>query len=254
MDPKPETPGPRTNSREARLMKDTVMPEGRWAFDQAVTDAFDDMLRRSIPQYEVMRSACVDLARLSRRPGTDIVDLGCSRGEAMAPLVLEFGDENRFVGVEVSRPMIEAVSDRFKDTIRSGRMRIEELDLRRGYPDCRASVTLAVLTLQFIPIEYRQRVLSEIHEHTIEGGVCILVEKVLGASAHIDTAMVDCYYGLKARNGYSEEAIQRKRLSLEGVLVPITARWNEESLKAAGFGQVDCFWRWMNFAGWIAVK
>lgn len=26
------------------------------------------------------------------------------------------------------------------------------------------------------------------------------------------------------------------------------------SFRRAGFGQVDCFWRWMNFAGWVAVK
>jgi len=66
--------------------------------------------------------------------------------------------------------------------------------------------------------------------------------------------MVDVYYQLKARNGYTQEQIQRKRLSLEGVLVPVTARWNEEMMQMVGFRQVDCFWRWMNFAGWVAVK
>ena len=43
-------------------------------------------------------------------------------------------------------------------------------------------------------------------------------------------------------------------LALEGKLVPVTAHWNEELLRNAGFAQVECFWRWCNFAGWIAVK
>jgi tRNA (cmo5U34)-methyltransferase len=43
-------------------------------------------------------------------------------------------------------------------------------------------------------------------------------------------------------------------LSLEGVLVPVTAAWNEYLLRSAGFSHVDCFWRWMNFAAWVAVK
>ena len=43
-------------------------------------------------------------------------------------------------------------------------------------------------------------------------------------------------------------------LSLEGVLVPVTARWNEELLREEGFTSVDCFWRHLNFAGWVAVK
>ncbi|MGH3921557.1 MAG: hypothetical protein ACRDS1_01640 [Pseudonocardiaceae bacterium] len=42
---------------------------------------------------------------------------------------------------------------------------------------------------------------------------------------------------------YTQEEIDRKRLSLEGVLVPVTAKWNVEMLRAAGFQQVDCFWR-----------
>lgn len=82
----------------------------------------------------------------------------------------------------------------------------------------------------------------------------ILVEKILGASAEIDEKLVQLYYSLKAQNGYSPYEIERKKLSLEGVLVPVTAKWNEELLHNAGFSQVDCFWRWMNFAGWIAIK
>jgi tRNA (cmo5U34)-methyltransferase len=66
--------------------------------------------------------------------------------------------------------------------------------------------------------------------------------------------MVELYHALKQSNGYSREDIDRKRFALEGVLVPVTARWNEELLRGAGFGEVDCFWRWMNFAGWVAVR
>ena len=43
-------------------------------------------------------------------------------------------------------------------------------------------------------------------------------------------------------------------VTLEGVLVPVTARWNEELLHEEGFRSVDCFWRHLNFAGWVAVK
>jgi tRNA (cmo5U34)-methyltransferase len=59
---------------------------------------------------------------------------------------------------------------------------------------------------------------------------------------------------MKRANGYSEEQIVRKRLALEGVLVPMTARGNEELLATAGFEAIDCFWRWMNFAAWVAVR
>jgi len=236
------------------MQKDEVMPGDKWEFDGDVAEVFDDMLARSIPQYEVMRQACFDLACRYQQKGTDIVDLGCSRGEAIARLTDKFGAHNHFVGVEVSPAMLEASRARFKGLIDCGVVDIKEHDLREGLPFVRASVILSVLTIQFTPIEYRLKILSDVYESLLPGGVFILVEKVLGASAKLDAVMVDVYYDMKREHGYTEDQIQRKRLSLEGVLVPVTARWNEELLQMVGFQQVDTFWRWMNFAGWLAVK
>lgn len=235
-------------------MIDNVLPSTKWQFDESVTDSFDNMLERSIPQYEVMRQACFDLACLYAKRKTDIVDLGCSRGEAMAHLIDRFGINNRFIGVEVSDPMLQAARSRFQGLIDCGVVDIRELDLREDYPPCLASVTLCVLTLQFTPIEHRLRIVQDIYDHTIERGALILVEKVIGSSANLDRTFTSVYYDLKTQNGYSQDQIERKRLSLEGVLVPVTARWNEEMLTMSGFKQVDCFWRWMNFSGWIAIK
>ena len=235
-------------------MKDEVVPGVKWEFDDSVTTAFDDMLSRSIPQYDVMRRTCFDLGRRYVKPGTDVVDLGCSRGEAMARFIDAFGALNRFIGVEVSQPMLEAARERYKGIIACNVVDVRDTDLRKTYPPCRASLTLAILTIQFTPIEYRQQILRNVFLHTVSGGAFIFVEKVIGATADLDAAFVETYYNLKSENGYSQEQIERKRLSLEGVLVPVTAGWNEQMLHSAGFRQVDCFWRWANFAGWIAIK
>lgn len=212
------------------------------------------MLARSIPQYEVMRQACFDLACRYQQEGTDIVDLGCSRGEAISRLTDKFGTHNHFIGIEVSPAMLEASRTRFKGLIDCGVVNIKDHDLREGLPYVKASVILSVLTIQFTPIEYRLKILKDIYDYLEPNGAFIMVEKVLGASADIDTAMVDLYYDMKREHGYTEDQIQRKRLSLEGVLVPVTAQWNEELLNIVGFQQIDCFWRWMNFVGWVAIK
>jgi tRNA (cmo5U34)-methyltransferase len=226
----------------------------RWQFDESVTDVFDNMLSRSIPQYEVMREAVFELGSRFVKPHTSIVDLGCSRGEALAPFVRKFGARNRFIGVEVSPTMLGAVRERFAGLIKDGFVDIRDLDLRTHYPLEKASLTLAVLTIQFTPIEYRQRIVKTIFEHTLPGGAFILVEKVLASTAQLDELFVERYHAMKARNGYTTEQIERKRLALEGVLVPVTARWNEDLLRDAGFRQIECFWRWLNFAGWVGVR
>lgn len=236
-------------------MKDTVVAGNKWEFDGEVTDAFDDMLERSIPQYDLMRELCFKLGSDFTRGDSDVVDVGCSRGGAMA----RFADgrpgmetPGRIIGLEVSEPMTEAAERRF---IGNEITQIRKHDLREGIPeDLDPSLILSVLTVQFTPIEYRQKIVSEMYERLKPGGALILVEKVLGATSKLDALMVENYYRQKREHGYTEEQIQRKRLSLEGVLVPVTAKWNEELLRDAGFSKIDCFWRYLNFSGWIAVK
>lgn len=225
----------------------------RWEFDESVAGVFDDMLERSIPLYAVMRAAVHAVARRHVIPGASIVDLGCARGGALASFVEELGSANRYFGCDVSEPMLEAARARFAR--QAGIVSIDNVDLRTSYPDVGgACVTMAVLTLQFVPINYRQQIMRRVFDQTRPGGAFVLVEKVIGAGAGIDELMVDLYHEKKQASGYTRDEIDRKRLALEGVLVPVTARWNEEMLRSTGFREVDCFWRWMNFAAWLAVK
>jgi tRNA (cmo5U34)-methyltransferase len=237
------------------------VPSGPWAFDDSVTAVFDDMLQRSIPQYDVMRATVQTMGQDYVRSGRLVVDLGASSGEGIAPFVAEesrrgAGESARFVAIECSPAMLAALRKRFASAIGTGIVTVFDHDLRRGLPalDGQASLVLSVLTLQFVPMEYRQQVLRSAYDALAPGGAMILVEKVLGSSASIDTQFVSHYLDNKVRNGYTEEEVDRKRLSLEGVLVPMTAPWNEEMLRNAGFAEIDCFWRWLNFAGWLALK
>jgi len=230
---------------------DKTKPEGKWKFDKAVTDVFGDMLERSIPQYNLMRKSVFDIACNYVQNGTTILDLGCAKGDAVAPLVEKHQSSNNFFCIDTSDSMLKEIGKRFKD---NKNVVIKKMDLRSHFPDLGNSVVLAILTIQFTPIEYRLQILRNIYNSIVRGGCLILVEKVIGETADIDKLYKDLYYTMKGQNGYSEEDIIRKKLSLEGVLVPITTKWNEEMLKTSGFTQIDCFWRWMNFVGWIAVK
>lgn len=220
-----------------------------WEFDETVTDVFDDMLSRSIPQYGAMRSLVHRTGMTFVRPNTDIVDIGCSRGDALEPFV---GISNiRLIGIEISKPMLTESRKRFKG---QKNVRIIKHDLRKGMPSFKASLVLSVLSLMFIPIEYRHGVLGNIYKQMDDGGALILVEKILGSQSPINNLMVDAYYQMKSDNGYSQEDIDRKRLSLEGVLVPLTSLANEELLRGAGFNQYEAVWQWMNFKAWVAIK
>lgn len=153
----------------------------RWRFDEGVAAAFDDMLRRSIPQHDEMRRLVHAVGRRFVALGTDVVDLGASRGDALSPLIDQFGALVRFHAVEVAPSMLTVLRQRFKGFIDASVVRVLDFDLRRDeYLGVRASLTLCVLALQFTPIEHRQRILRRVFDSTIYGGALVLVEKVLG--------------------------------------------------------------------------
>jgi tRNA (cmo5U34)-methyltransferase len=229
-------------------------PGERWEFDADVARVFDDMLARSIPELSVLRALVFDVGRRYVVPGTDVVDLGCSRGESLAPLLAAFGAGIRAVGIETSPAMLAACRARFAAEIAGGATEVLDLDLARGYPEVHASLTLSVLTLQFVAVEARPRVLRNVFDTSVAGGALVLVEKLRGATPELDAQWTEQYEAMKRANGYTQEAIDRKRLSLEGVLVPLTERENTALLRDAGFAAVEMFWRHLNFAAWLAVK
>ena len=196
-----------------------------------------------------MRELTYEIGKKYVQKDTSIIDLGCSRGEALSSF-LNF--ENDLIGIELSQPMYEASKNRFKGC---SNVKILNEDITINLPkNVKSSLILSVLTLQFTPIEYRFKILSDCYDSLVDGGAIILVEKVLGDGAKIDDALVKTYYDMKSKNNYTYDQIQNKRKSLEGVLVPVTSKWNEDLLKKTGFKDVECFWRCLNFSGWVAVK
>ena len=235
------------------------MPEGSWTFAESVAGVFEDMLARSIPQYEVMREAVTELGEVYIQPNTRVLDLGCSEGGSIAPLVASACPEQAidFIGYETSPAMLKRARERFMGL---DEVEIIDADLSQGIvdpvvwgSDKKCSVILSILTLQFLPVECRARMVGQCYELLNEGGALIVVEKVIGPSSELNHTFQQKYQQMKVRNGYSIPEVERKRKALEGVLVPLQADWNVQILKQAGFS-VDCFWRWMNFAGWLALK
>ena len=161
------------------------MPAGRWAFDDSVTPVFEDMLRRSIPEYDEMRALCYRLGRRYVTPESTVLDLGCARGDALRPFVEEIGARAHFVGIDVSEPMLDAAREAFAPWITARVVEVLRYDLREKFPPRRCSLVLGILTLQFVPIEYRQRLLANVYGALEPGGAFVVVEKVLGETADL---------------------------------------------------------------------
>jgi len=230
---------------------DNVSPNGKWEFNEDVAMCFENMLERSIPQYEVMRDTTTSLGinTLNTHETKRILDIGCSDGLSLKRYIDQYGHFATYTGIDVSEAMLSKARDRLGDIAK-----LYNLDLRTNFPDGKYELIQSVLTIQFTPIEYRQQIIQNIYDHLEHRGVFLMVEKVLGNCHELNRLMVDEYYQMKKLNGYTTEQIERKKLSLEGVLVPVTSSWNIDLLCQAGFKKIDTYWRWMNFVGYIAIR
>jgi tRNA (cmo5U34)-methyltransferase len=235
-------------------MRDDIIPGKEWSFNDDVANVFDDMLGRSIPGYENMRDTVIRMISPIITNGGHILDLGCSHGEMIAKLIKDLGSSMyvNYVGIDSSTAMVSKARKRFADdervTIVHGN--IADAEMQR----LRYDSILSILTMQFIPIEHRQEILKQIYDALTANGCFILVEKVLGESSLGQEHLVSVYHQMKKDNGYSEEQVEAKRLSLQNVLVPLRASENIRMLKSAGFSVVQPFWQNLNFVGIYASK
>ena len=232
---------------------DNVSPNGKWEFDSEVARCFADMLERSIPDYRSMRSLVYEIGEKFIVPGTWITDIGCSTGLAIEPFYQKHGQENRYFLCDNSAAMLEECKGKFSVGIEAGFVECVngnffEVEMPRGN-----SLVLSILSMQFMPTSYRQKMLNDIYDHMLSGGALVFVEKVV-ADGGADDLLVDLYYEMKRRNGYTIEKIVEKRKSLENVLSPLKPGWSVDMLYEAGFKVVDMFWTCLNFCGWIAIK
>jgi tRNA (cmo5U34)-methyltransferase len=240
-------------------MKDRIFDElgkvSDFEFDERVARVFDDMVARSVPYYDEIQRLQVELAVefLPERESL-VYDLGCSTGTTLHLLATHARCPKgaRFVGIDNSAAMLGEA--KAKLAAAAGRVELLEADLNAGVELRPCRIVFLNWTLQFVRPLYREALVRRVFEALEPGGALFLSEKVLLSNSLLNRLYIEHYLRYKRSRGYSDAEIQRKREALENVLVPYRLDENRVMLERAGFGTIDAFFRWLNFACLLAVK
>lgn len=228
-----------------------------FAFDDKVAAVFDDMLNRSVPFYQEQQNLISEIARRFWIPGTPIVDMGCSLGTTLLNIAKELPEAEQFIGYDNSQPMIDKALANIDRAEESDRIELRLADLNADLNNVElknASVVTICWTLQFIRPLQRDRLIRKIYDSMSDAGVLITTEKVLTNDSNMNRFFIEFYYDYKRRNGYTDEEINKKRESLENILIPYRFDENFELFRRNGFQIVETFFQWYNFAGFMCVK
>ena len=242
----------------AKLKKDTLFKKstapGKFEFNEPVARVFDDMLERSVPFYKECQQMVIELAQHFAQKNSAVYDLGCSTGTLLRHLVKAIPATRtiRFVGLDNSEAMLKKARGKLKGHLK--RCELVEANLESDFELADASVVIMNYTLQFLSPKRRAAMLKKIYQGLRPGGSLILIEKVRGESDDLNDLFIEQYHAHKRSRGYSKLEIAKKREALENVLIPLKPGKNRDLLTEAGFRQVDVFFKWFNFAGFLAAK
>lgn len=237
-----------------KIYADPVEVLAPFEFNEQVANVFDDMLVRSVPLYwECLRRQAQLIGRYYQA-GSRIYDLGCSHGNLGMMVLDELGVGLReMVAVDISLPMLERYRQRLATHPHRDRVVLIAEDIR-ALSLVEASGVVVNLTLQFLPLRDRDRLLAKIYNALKPGGILLLTEKTVQADGEIAALEQEFYYRFKAENGYSELEISQKREALETVLLPESLDQHLHRLRQVGFAQPLVWLKWFNFASILCRK
>jgi tRNA (cmo5U34)-methyltransferase len=206
---------------------------------------FDSHINLSIPNYGDLQAQIKRLASYFIKDDSYVYDLGCSTGRLLKELYEQY-PQACYVGIDKAANMTE-------NSVASPGVAIKQADLRVYDFNNPADLMLSVFTLQFMPIEARQQLLTKVYNGLNKGGALIVSEKLYLSDGYLQDVFTFSYYDFKIQS-FGATEIFNKQMSLRKIMRPLTERENILMFHKAGFEVVQPFWQSLLFKAWVCIK
>lgn len=238
----PSTPAPTADVAEQ-------FGTGGWAFTPAVVDVFPEHVRASVPFYDAIQGLVAQASDWLLPAGGLVADLGCATGITVRGIMDRHpAREVRAVLYDTESAMLDAALKTLADV--SGRVVAHQSPIEQPLHHSDADLTLALFTIQFMPLRDRLAALRNARLCSNESGALIVAEKIRPVDARWAEISTEVSHDWKADHGISPEAIRAKARALRGVLVPYPQSTLMMTVKAAGWCEPEVLFRWHS---WIVV-
>ncbi|WWP01608.1 MAG: carboxy-S-adenosyl-L-methionine synthase CmoA [Candidatus Dasytiphilus stammeri] len=236
------------------LFSSLIVNPLNWQFDSQVAKVFPDMMKRSVPGYLTLVSMIGKMAKQFVQNNTYIYDIGCSLGAVTFSIVKNLRVAGcKIIAIDNSPAMIAECKKKLnkyklKTSIEIVEANICNINIKN------ASLVVLNFTLQFIPPDERNEILTKIYHGLNTGGALILSEKFHFADDKIEKLMLIWHHNFKKTNGYSELEISQKRTMLKNIMLTDTIENHKKKLSDTGFTHTELWYQYFNFGSFIAIK
>lgn len=221
--------------------------KGKWSFKQNVPKQFGTHVRESVPFYDEFYKLSCEMLYWFLTPNSFLYDLGSSTGELAVQASELIKDRNiNYLGYDTSKEMIEFSKKRLP------KFEFRNEDITTISLEKNTSVVFSALTLQFLAMEDRKKLLEKVYHEINIGGALILFEKVIADDSEIEVIFDGLYQDYKNQTLSPQHLLDKKR-SLRGVMRPVSLKQSLKDLRKIGF-ITQTFLQWGDFVGIIALK
>ncbi|MFF2483787.1 class I SAM-dependent methyltransferase [Paenibacillus sp. NPDC058071] len=216
-------------------------------FDAVASD-YDRQRKQLIPCFEDFYGMALSLVE-SNNPSPKILDLGAGTG-LFSSMVLQKFPNSQITLVDLSEKMLEGARERFRqaDNIHYVTGDYSNLTFSESY-----DIVISSLSIHHLPHSAKKKVFSTVHQLLEDGGIFVNADQVAGKQPKIDDFYKRRWLAYINESGLSKESIdasiERRKLDMNAKLED-QIKWMEQ----AGFGEVDCMYKHLDFAVFFGRK
>ncbi len=206
---------------------------------------YDDAIRRRIPLYKEIQTLMASLLPFPKKEYLRVLDLGCGTGETSISLLKEY-PLARVTGIDSSPDMLDVARKKVKHTT----WRVDFLcqDIRAFRLEGEFDVIVSGFSLHFLTPDEKEEILGKCLALLKDGGVFIDSEAVLSPSERVYNMYMDKWKDFLRSNGFSDEEIGSHILKFIRDVKPMTVDNQLGLMRKAGFRDVECYFKYLNWA------
>lgn len=237
--PRAEPPPPRAGAWHGRRSAtDTSQVQSH--FRVQVSD-YAHLMARLIPYYAEQREIVLRLVPFEPDARLNVLDLGCGPGP-LAARILEAYPAARLTAFDLTEEMVEACR---RTLAGSSGVTYVAGDFRTDPLGGDYDLIVASLSLHHLRLVERPAFYARALESLRPGGMLIAAEVVVDEDTAVRARQYELWRSFMAENGEDAAAWYDKHLAKDH---PATLPGMLDLMRAAGFEEAGCAWRYLNFA------
>lgn len=212
---------------------------------------YDIKIEKTIPKYQEMLSVIVSLLPFKKSAAIKVLDLGIGTGNLSLKVLKQF-PKARIVGIDKDEKILKVATKKLKNL--APKVELIKGDFGDFLPKGKYNAVISLLSIHHLT-HFQKKLFKRIYQNLKPRGIFINGDFIISDSKYINRENAKM-----EKEFMKSQGIKRLGLLTSGGKIcaeddfPTTIENQIKWLKQAGFKEIDCVWRYFNYAIYCGLK